>query len=371
MRYILDDAFLLLQSEGRGTRQGLLGFFWWGLLLFLCVFGGSWAEAHIEAPCRQLFQAKEYAKAGRCYELLLPEVDRDPGQKEFALLIKDRFLRNGALAYQRAAQGEKEPSRRAILLEAGVALLKVSYREGYCQASGRCKQNGDLSEQMSAAVGYGKLLIGTQDPKAILEVQGVEYKRTESGTFNDPQIRPGRYEVTIRFAGKPPMKREVEVAAGGQVALEVTPAQIKVREVRISTEKKLPPVIFGTYLAGAILALGGAGLGTYGLLQQADLNAQMNDLQRNQTLSDQAYRDGRGTAQLLTVIGISALGVGVVVILGGVIAHQAAGASVPPKTASRAINSQVLCAGAFSPSAKASRLVQKRAGSVCVLHWAR
>jgi hypothetical protein len=313
-------------------------------------------------------QAKEYAKAGRCYELLLPEVDRDPRQKEFALLLKDRFLRNGALAYQRAAQGEKEPSQRAIFLEAGIALLKVSYREGYCQASGRCKQNGDLSEQMSAAVGYGKLLVGTQDPKAILEVQGVEYKRTESGTFNDPQIRPGRYEVTIRFVGKPPMKREVEVAAGGQVALEVTPAQIKVREIRISTEKKLPPVIFGTYIAGAILALGGAGLGTYGLLQQADLNAQMNDLQRNQTLSDQAYRDGRGTAQILTVVGISALGLGVAVILGGVIAHQASGASVPSKTASHATRPQMLCAG-VGASAKVSSVLQKRAG--CVLHWAR
>jgi hypothetical protein len=270
--------------------------------------------------CAEQMKAKAYAQAASCYELAAQQVDQDPSQKAFATLLKERYLRYSALAYQRAAEGAQE-APKAFFLERAVEMLTITFREGYCRAARRCRQNRLLADQMKAQIRYGTLVISSKDPKARIVVKGFRYTQAREKDFTE-EVRPGAYQITIRFADTPVQTREVVVPPGDRVLLDVSPTQIKIKVRRVYASRQLPPLILASYIGGVLVIVGGGALGVVGLVRQNEVNARMGDPKQNIAYTDKQFSGDLGAAQIMTVIGMSALGLGIAIVVAGVVAQQ-------------------------------------------------
>jgi hypothetical protein len=263
---------------------------------------------------------KAYTKAASCYELAAQQIDQDPAQKAFATLLKERYFRYSAMAYQRAAEGAQE-APKAFFLERAVEMLIITFREGYCRAARRCRENRLLADQIKAQIRYGTLVISSKDPKANISVKGFRYAQARQKDFTE-EVRPGTYRITIVFPDVPAQTREVVIPPGDRVLLDVSPTQIKVKVRRVYTSRQIPPLILASYIGGVLVIVGGGALGVYGLVRQNEVNGIMGDPKQNSSYTDKQFAGDFGTAQILTVVGMSALGLGIAIVVGGVVAQR-------------------------------------------------
>ncbi|MCB9640693.1 MAG: hypothetical protein H6728_13785 [Myxococcales bacterium] len=279
--------------------------------------GAVWASA---AACSKMIKAKEYLKAASCYEQAAQQVDQDPAQKSFAVLLKERYFRYSALAFQRAAEATQK-AEKAYYLERSVEQLGITIRERYCRAARRCRQNQLLADKLKAQIRYGTLVISSKDPKASITVKGFQYLQVQQKDFTK-QVRPGTYTVTVKFPKQAEKQSTVQVGPGEQVLLDVSPVTQKMQVKRLYTSRRVPPLILASYIVGGVLILGGGAMGGYGLFSQTAANAKIGDPNENRTYSDSAYASEIGSARVLTVVGMSAVGLGIAVIVGGAIAQS-------------------------------------------------
>jgi hypothetical protein len=288
------------------------------------------AEA-MEAPCRKHFDGAQFALAAECYKGLLKQVDQNPGVSEIRILLKDRYLVQAAISYNRAAQAAKTVDEIGLHKELAVEQVKHSLREGYCKASQRCLNHQRWVEQMVREIGYSTLIVVTGDEKAAITVSGLRISEVQKGSFNRV-LRPGNYRVAIDIPGQKPRTRDIELRGNHRMVINVTPVQIQIVEKRIIIAKKVPPLVLAGYIAGGVLIAGGAALLIYGVVNQSQLNTIRQDPILNKEQSDDDYIRDFGNAQIVSISGGITAGTGVLVLVGGLIAHlAAAGTKTPPR----------------------------------------
>ncbi|TNE46230.1 MAG: hypothetical protein EP343_24300 [Deltaproteobacteria bacterium] len=289
------------------------------LFVLVCCSIPTWTEAS-EGPCRKLFQAKKFGQAATCYQKLFDSVDPTTSSEDIRVLLKDRYLRQGAVALFQQAQAQTNPAQQSYILELAIKRLSLSLKEGYCKASRRCLSHKQRIAKLRQQIQYTDLIVTTRNDKTIILVEGYKYKQTRVQNFQEA-LRPGEYTLTLRTPGRKDRVKTLKVRGNRPVFVNVTPVQVKIVERRIIVAKKIPPLVLTGYIAGSLLVAAGAGLLIYGVVHQASLNARLQNPAENANFSDDDYFSGMQQGQTIAVIGSAATGLGVIALASGAIAH--------------------------------------------------
>lgn len=284
-----------------------------------------------ETTCRSLYNTKKYVKAALCFDKLLTAVDSQKQVDEIKLLLKDRYLLQGAISMFQAAKLQQVMEPKAYYLEQATRRLQQSVDQKYCKASSRCLRHLQWIERWEKQIRYSRLTIVTGKPKATIKLSGYYFSKTHQGNLTQ-KVRPGKYEVVLMMPGEPKRTQTISVKPSHAVVVNVTPIKLQLVEKRIVIAKKMPPLVITGYVLGSVLAAAGAGLLAYGLVQQMNLNAVRSDptAARNQTDSD--YLQGMELGRVMGISGSIGAGAGVFLLVGSGIAQSMSGSKkkVPP-----------------------------------------
>lgn len=300
----------------------VLSFLFWVVGSGCIGFSSGQAFASSET-CRGYYQLKKFTQAGNCFLSKVKSVDTNKSLTGIRSLLKDRYLRNAAIAFHQAGEQQQTSANKWFWKEKAVKTLQRSNTKGYCKAARRCKLNNRLIQTLSEQIGYGTLVVVTGSTQASILVEGFKYTSKASNKVK-LKLRPGPYTVKVQTKGSPLKTRKVLVKRKHQAVVNVTEAQVVFQEKKIVVAKKLPPLVITGYAVGASLAAVGAILAVVGVASQAGLNAQRSDATAQADLQEDAYHRDFDTAGSLVIAGGVASGAGLLVLAGGIVGHVAA-----------------------------------------------
>ncbi|TNE44106.1 MAG: hypothetical protein EP343_30610 [Deltaproteobacteria bacterium] len=280
----------------------------------------AWASAQ---SCRSMFQAKKFVASGNCFLEQVKVADANKSLSGIRNLLKDRYLRNAAIAFHQASEKQTAPGVRSYWKERAVQALQRSLNKGYCKAARRCRLNQKLVQSLTEKIGYGTLVVVTGVPLAVIAIKGYKFAEQAKGKAR-LKLRPGAYTVEVKAPGRAVNRRNVTIKRKHRVLVNVTKARVVLRERRILVAKKLPPLVITGYAVGASLAFVGAVLAVVGVASQANLNSQRSDPELQANLQEDAYHRDFDTAGSLVVAGGVASGAGLLVLAGGIVGHVTA-----------------------------------------------
>ncbi len=299
-------------------------------LVILFILLWAFPAIGMEKPCKNLYRKKQFLKAARCFEALLPQIDKNPNLNSFKKLLKDRFLRHAAISYEQAARRESQPAQKAYYRELAIKLLKHSFQKGYCEAAQRCRSNQLLIDNIEKLIAYSRLLVITGDKKATVEVSGPHYRQKTRELFNE-RLPPGPYKILIHWSKTKMTTKQITLQPRRSMTLNITPTKIILKEKHIYIAKKIPPLVITSYIIGALSMVGGGALMLYSITEQNRLNEIRRDPKRAREMSDDEYNSSFEKAQFYMIIGAVVLGLGVAVGLLGMGAHISAKGSQKTK----------------------------------------
>lgn len=279
--------------------------------------------------CRRLFEQAQYAPAARCFQGLLPKLDQDKNLEGVRPLLKDRYLRNAAIAWNRAAEQQQDIAAKGYHKEQAVLALQESIQQGYCKAAERCTFNQDLIRLLREQIGYGSLVVVTGQAQSNILVVGLHVRQEGAEPFKY-DLRPGSYTVTITLPQRAPQIRKIEIKPKHRLVLNVTPTQILLQEREIIVAQKVPPLVIAGYVVGGVALAAGVILSIAGVAIQANLNAVRSDPVAQAQQAEDAYHREFDSAGSVVVAGGVAMGAGALILAGGVVGHLTSRASTQP-----------------------------------------
>lgn len=295
-------------------------------LFVLCFLWTSSAHS-MEHNCRALFGQSRFAEAGACYLKLLPQVDKQTQLHSVHLVLKNRYIEQAAISYNRAARASQKIEEQGYFRERACQLLQTAIKQQYCKAANRCTQHRLWIVQLRKEVRYAPVTILTGRANADITLQGYKYKKTVKERFVE-KVRPGRYVLSISH---PKRTQVIYVKAGHSILINAQARQIKHVEKRIYiTKKSLPPLALIGIISGAVLLAAGTTMSIYGVIQQNNLNQIRRDPVRNAKQTDEAYNREFDQAQVITGVGIIAASVGGALLLGSGLLSALAKPKIPP-----------------------------------------
>ncbi|MCB9644075.1 MAG: hypothetical protein H6728_13450 [Myxococcales bacterium] len=290
-----------------------------GWALLLGMFPSPVFAAQTEPNCQQHYRKKEYLPAGDCYQEILKQA-RSQKRNDFRDLLEDRYLRNAAICYAKAADLPQHKEKQAVFRNRAANLLMESFRSGSCKASGRCESNRNLAERLFRQIKAAPLVVLTGNEDARISIKGPEYTRQALGKFSD-SVLPGTYQVEVNFPSNKKRTETVTILPDIGRTLNVSPDKIRVLEKRVVIANKVPPLIIGGYIAGGVLLAASIAMMVYGPVEQTRLNALLSDPATARTISDEEFNNGFNTASTVLTVGIITAAVGAVVIGASAIGH--------------------------------------------------
>ncbi len=282
--------------------------------------GSAWASTQ---SCRLMYQAKKFVASGNCFLEQVQAADANKTLAGIRSLLKDRYLRNAAIAFHQASEKQTVFGVESYWKERAVQALQRSLSKGYCKAARRCRLNQKLVQSLTEKIGYGSLVVVTGAPLATIAVKGYKFAKTAKGKAR-LTLRPGSYTVEVKAPGRGGNRRRITIKRKHRVLVNVTKARVVLRERQILVAKKLPPLVITGYAVGASLALVGAVLAVVGVASQANLNSQRSDPELQANLQEDAYHRDFDTAGSLVVAGGVTSGAGLLVLAGGIVGHVTA-----------------------------------------------
>lgn len=295
-------------------------------MAILVISSPGWAMGK---DCRLLFQQSQYEAAARCFQALLPKLDQNQSLESVRALLKDRYLRNAAIAWNRHGEQQTQMEQKGYYKEQAIAALQQSIDQKFCQAADRCPLNQDLIRLLRGQIQYGSLAVVTGHVQANIVVVGYQF-RVQGRESLKRELRPGKYTVTIEVPQRPQQVRAVEIRPKHQLVLNVTPAQIVLQEREIIIPKKIPPLVVTGYVVGGLALATGIVLSVVGVAIQANLNAVRSDPVAQAQQAEDAYHREFDTAGSLVVAGGITIGAGALILAGGVVGQVAANTTKQP-----------------------------------------
>jgi hypothetical protein len=177
----------------------------------------SLSPAHAaKANCAALFQNKQFLQAGKCFAAKAEAMGPSRSLSKIQRYLKGQNLRNAALCYRKAAKTIQNQEQAAYLREQALRILQGYLKDNLCQRRYLCKLAKGETLELINQIKYVQLSIVTSPNKrASVTIKG--YK-TMVQYFSPPQwnkqIRPGRYTVTVQYAGSKRIKKEIIAAPG-------------------------------------------------------------------------------------------------------------------------------------------------------------
>jgi|GEM_PF-1518691 len=289
--------------------------------MLLCLFYGPFS-AHAqseEAACQKHYKSSDFLQAGDCYKNLLGTL-RTRKRDDFRDLLEDRYLRNGAICYAKAAEQPAHQASKAVLQNRAADLLMESFRSGTCKASGRCESNRNLADQLLRKIKAAPLAVLTGNEEARITVTGVEYSRQALGQFSE-SVRPGLYTVEVLFPPSNKKVQSVEIKPGLGKTVNVSADKINILEKNIVIANQTPPIVIAGYVVGGIVLAAAIPMIVYAPLEQGRLNGILSDPKTAKTITDEQYNNEFNTASTILTVGVIAAAVGVVVLGAAAIVH--------------------------------------------------
>ncbi len=254
-----------------------------------------------ELRCKRLFAQKHYVKSAECFRGLDEQVEQHT-PKERVGFFRDRYLRFAAISYAKAAKKTKSTEHRGFWLSRASALLKITFQKGYCEATSRCHLHRSLADTFEKQIQYAELVVSTKETRAGIEVNGFQYSHFERHQFQ-ATLRPGTYRVTVSLPSGKKHKHVIRLGPKKRMVLKVDQVKVKILEQRIIVEKKIPPLVMVSYVAGGIAFVSSLLMLAHSLSTQTYLNAQLQDVTRNKQLTDKQYDEQFTTAERVRDVG--------------------------------------------------------------------
>jgi hypothetical protein len=307
-------------------------------VFFSCagLFSSS-AQANTEAVCVRWFKKKHYQMAAKCFKQLVTAIESKGKPNEAQRIQMGGWLRNAALAYQKAAGVEKKPQRQSYLRELALQQLKHYLSGQFAATKTQQRIVKGMSETLQEKIGYANLTVLSGEPNARVQVIGYKFskKLTGGGVLS---VRPGEYTILVVFPNKKQDARTISVSSGKPTIVRFQTAVPK-REVKVVVRKRAPaprpkaptkstnvvPVVLMA-VGGAVVLAGGAlvagGLLTNGTAEKTLQNAisldapgQTKKAGEQQALAGGLYYGGWGV--LGGGVGIAAVGLIIQLASGG------------------------------------------------------
>lgn len=270
----------------------------------------------LDQKCRALYANKRLEAAASCYTSLAKEVQSNKTLASVVKVLRDRFLRNAAVLFNKAAQKQTKLDHKGELYERAISKLKETRQT--CDATRRCKQNEAFIKELKEAIGYGRLIVITGQSDALISVTGYRHRSSAKKLYNK-QLRPGRYEIQVKQGGRVKKRTKMTLKPGHSAVIDAKPAQIKIVEKRIIVAQTIPPLVLVGYIAGGAILLGGIGLTAGGYGWQVDLN----NCRQNASCPQQSnvYNREFDQGQTFVTLGYVVAATGILLTGGGAIAH--------------------------------------------------
>ncbi len=293
--------------------------FFFAFLLCCVVWPVSASAQNNEATCQKLYKTSTFLQAGDCYKSLIGTL-RTRKRDDFRDLLEDRYLRNGAICYAKAAEQPAHQASKAVLQGRAADLLMESFRSGTCKASGRCESNRKLADQLLRKIKAAPLAVLTGNEEARITVTGVEYNRQALGQFSE-SVRPGLYTVEVFFPPNNKKVQAVEIKPGLGKTINISPDKINILEKNVVIANQTPPIVIVGYVVGGIVLAAGIPMIIYAPLEQGRLNGILSDPKTAKTITDEQYNNEFNTAGTILTVGVIAAAVGVVILGAAAIGH--------------------------------------------------
>jgi hypothetical protein len=302
------------------------------------------------ANCVDLFRKKAFVRAADCFEGIAKKLGDSASLSVAAKSEKGQFLRNAAVALDKAADIEKWVEVAAFLRERAVRLLQQYQKEQLYETENR-KQTA-LAQQASIhkKIGYASLAIVTNNTQASISLEGYRFAQRAMGNLNQ-SMRPGVYKITVMYPGKSPIIREIHIIANKSHSENFQPAASVVPPVskeqlfddtpQISQKPSQPPspamptLSWFGYIGGGVMVVAGSVMLGIGASQWFAINSEHEDQKKqNKDINFNELMERRDHAQRFIWPGTALLGTGVILAIVGVAKHitaprRATAASLP------------------------------------------
>ncbi len=163
--------------------------------------------------CGLLAKQSKFFRSGRCFRDLAEGMRAGTSLSKFEQTTKGRLYRNGAFAFQKAAQSSQDKMLSSYQWEQGMKLLQAYLREGLCRKVSRCQLINEQIQQFRNQVKYVQVTITTQPSEpAYLSLEGFRFRHSVAfAKVMRQEIRPGQYTITVVKAGQPPVRQTINV----------------------------------------------------------------------------------------------------------------------------------------------------------------
>jgi hypothetical protein len=288
-----------------------------------------------KTQCVQFFQKKAFVDAANCFEKLANDVGDSASLPQAKKYEKGQYLRNTAVALNRAASAETRPEIAAFLRERAVQILRQYQKDRLFETENRSQTALAQETAIQRQIGYTPLRVVTNHPKANILLEGYEMRQKGIGMWNQ-SVRPGPYTITVTYPQTEPIVRKVNViakkllietfqmpAAGVQ---NTSPGKdMSTRSPTIKTSPTppapIPLVSWIGYIGGGLITVTGVILLGVGGSQWIAADRERT------TSSNPDYTklvNQRRDAQPLIWTGIGLLGTGLGLVITGIVSHSTA-----------------------------------------------
>lgn len=163
--------------------------------------------------CGLFAKQSKFFRSGRCFRDLAEGMRAGASLSMFEKTTKGRLYRNGAYAFQKAAQKSQDKMLSSYQWEQGMKLLQAYLREGLCRKVSRCQLINEQIQQFRNQVQYVQVTIATQPSEpAYLSLEGFRFRHSVAfAKVMRKEIRPGQYTITVVKAGQPPVRKTINV----------------------------------------------------------------------------------------------------------------------------------------------------------------
>lgn len=205
------------------------------VLIYVCIFCGLCGEVSVsvaiaspiddgsaEQICSRWFEKQQFTQAADCFLQLFNKAD--PNVKEADRYKLGTWLRNAALALQKAAEQESRVERAALFREQCVKILDDYLQKKYYATDTQKRIIETTRRKLQDAIGYAHLTITTGDLKASIAIVGYQFRAHGSGTWSR-DLRPGSYNILVSYSGFPAQAQNITLSSGQPQVVRFQPPQ--------------------------------------------------------------------------------------------------------------------------------------------------
>lgn len=286
-----------------------------GLLAFGMFSSVAWST-EVDVMCVGFYHKQEYVRAAQCFRSLALAMGASPKLAKRQRLQKGRYMRNAALAYQRAAKMQVAMRDKKLLQDKAYQLYEHILKHNLCDSKLRCQRAHKQKGLLYKAIGYVPLQIKTGGFKASVQIQGYQFRKKSLGDWVG-RVRPGTYIITVRVPNRPLVRKTIAAQGpnGEPIRYIYKPPQ------KPPKSTKLPTYSWVGYIGGGAAILAGSVVLAVGLGSRQSAYSCWTTPQCSTITGEDQKQAALNTATQNIWVGASIAATGGVLMLSGGILH--------------------------------------------------